>query len=63
VRAPDHAETRAWHVLVGGRLTGMVRPTSRGERGRPAWEPIDLAGTVLPVGGPAGSPRRQRPHP
>jgi hypothetical protein len=27
VKAPDHAETRAWHVLVGGRLAGLVRPT------------------------------------
>jgi hypothetical protein len=47
VRAPDHAETRAWHVLVGGRLAGLVRPTWRGERSRPGWEPVDTAGTAL----------------
>ncbi len=29
VKAPDHAETCAWHVLVGGRLAGLVRPTWR----------------------------------
>src|SRR5258708_22466822 len=49
VRAPDHAETRAWHVLVGGRLAGLVRPTWRGERSRPGWEPVDAAGTALPA--------------
>jgi hypothetical protein len=32
VRAAGHAETRAWHVLVGGSLAGLVRPTWRGER-------------------------------
>jgi hypothetical protein len=26
VRAPGHAETRAWHVIVGGRLAGLVTP-------------------------------------
>jgi hypothetical protein len=51
VRAPDHAETRAWHVLVGGRLAGLVRPTWRGERSRPGWEPVDTAGTALPATG------------
>jgi hypothetical protein len=51
VRAPDHAETRAWHVLVNGRLAGLVRPTWRGERSRPGWEPVDAAGTALPATG------------
>lgn len=62
VRAPDHAETRAWHVLVGGRPAGLVRPTWRGERSRPGWEPVDLSGLALPVKGtgrvtPAGNAR------
>jgi hypothetical protein len=62
VRAPDHAETRAWHVLVGGRRAGLVRPTWRGERSRPGWEPVDAAGTALPATGigrttPAGNAR------
>lgn len=51
VRAPGHAETRAWHVLVSGMLAGLVRPTWRGERSRPGWEPADAAGTALPVTG------------
>ena len=51
VQAPDHAETHAWHVLVGGRLVGLVRPTWRGERSRPGWEPVDTAGTALPATG------------
>jgi len=62
VRAPDHAETRAWHVLVGSRLAGLVRPTWRGERSRPGWEPVDTAGLALPATGigrttPAGNAR------
>jgi hypothetical protein len=62
VRAPDHAETRAWHVLADGRLAGLVRPTWRGERSRPGWEPVDTAGTALPATGigrvtPAGNAR------
>ena len=62
VRAPDHAETRAWHVLVGGRLAGLVRPTWRGERSRPGWEPVDTGGIALPATGigrttPAGNAR------
>jgi hypothetical protein len=62
VRAPDHAETRAWRVLVGGRPAGLVRPTWRGERSRPGWEPVDLSGLALPVKGtgrvtPAGNAR------
>ena len=62
VRAPDHAETRAWHVLAGGRLAGLVRPTWRGERSRPGWEPVDTAGIALPATGigrttPAGNAR------
>jgi hypothetical protein len=62
VRAPDHAETRAWHVLVGGRLAGLIRPTWRGERSRPGWEPVDAVGTALPATGigrttPAGNAR------
>ena len=63
VRAPDHAETRAWHVLVGGRLAGLVRPTWRGERSRPGWEPVDTAGTALPATGSAGSPPPGTPAP
>jgi len=70
-RAPDHAETRAWHVLVGVMLAGLVRPTWRGERSRPGWEPVDTAGTALPATGigrttPAGNartPRRRRSQP
>lgn len=62
VRAPDYHETRAWHVLVGGKRAGLVRPTWRGERSRPGWEPVDLSGLVLPVKGtgrvtPAGNAR------
>ncbi len=62
MRAPDHAETRAWHVLVGGMLAGLVRPTWRGERSRPGWEPVDAAGAALPATGigrttPAGNAR------
>jgi len=62
VKAPDYAETRAWLVLVGGRAAGLVRPTRRGERGRPGWEPVDLSGLALPVKGtgkvtPAGNAR------
>jgi len=51
VRAPGHAETRAWHVLVSGMLAGLVRPTWRGERSRPGWEPVDAAGTAMPATG------------
>ena len=62
MRAPDHAETRAWHVLIGGGPAGLVRPTWRGERSRPGWEPVDTAGTALPATGigrvtPAGNAR------
>lgn len=62
VRAPGNAETRAWHVLVSGRLAGLVRPTWRGERSRPGWEPADTAGIALPATGigrttPAGNAR------
>jgi hypothetical protein len=51
VKAADHAESRAWHVLVGGKRAGLVRPTWRGERGRRAWEPVTNAGNALPVTG------------
>ncbi len=51
VRAPDDAETRAWHGLVGGRRAGLVRPTWRGERSRPGWEAVDNVGTALPATG------------
>jgi hypothetical protein len=62
VRAPDHAESRAWHVLVDGQRAGLVRPTWRGERGCPGWQPVTNAGTALPVTGtsrvtPAGNAR------
>lgn len=62
MRAPGHAETRAWHVLVDGRIAGLVRPTWHGERGRLGWEPVDLSGLALPVKGtgrvtPAGNAR------
>jgi hypothetical protein len=57
VKAPDHAETRAWHVLVSGRKAGLVRPTWRGERSHPGWECIDNTsaavtgtGRVTPAG-------------
>jgi hypothetical protein len=51
VRAPGHHETRAWHVLVGGTRVGLVRPTWRGERSRPGWEPVDSTGLALPATG------------
>jgi len=51
VRAPGHHETRAWHVLVGGTRAGLVRPTWRGERSRPGWEPVDSTGLALPPAG------------
>jgi hypothetical protein len=51
VRAPGHHETRAWHVLVGGTRVGLVRPTWRGERSRPGWEPVDNTGLALPATG------------
>jgi hypothetical protein len=62
VKAPDHANTHTWHVLVQGTCVGMVRPTWRGERTRPGWEPADISGTALPVEGtgritPAGNAR------
>lgn len=62
VRAPGHHETRAWHVLVGGTRVGLVRPTWRGERSRPGWEPVDNTGLALPAAGigrvtPAGNAR------
>jgi hypothetical protein len=62
VKAPDHAETRTWHVLVEGTRVGIVRPTWRGERSRPGWEPVDVPGLALPVKGtgritPAGNAR------
>jgi hypothetical protein len=62
VRAPGHYETRAWHVLVGGTRVGVVRPTWRGERSRPGWEPADNTGLALPATGigrvtPAGNAR------
>jgi hypothetical protein len=62
VRAPGHHETRAWHVLVDGTRVGLVRPTWRGERSRPGWEPVDSTGLALPATGtgrvtPAGNAR------
>jgi hypothetical protein len=63
VRAPDHAESRAWQVLVGGKPAGLVRPTWRRERGsRPGWEAADNSGMALPASGtgrvtPAGNAR------
>jgi hypothetical protein len=51
VKAPGHAETRAWHVLVSGRRAGLVRPTWRRERSRPGWEGAGNAGTALPAAG------------
>jgi len=62
VRAPDYHETRAWHVLVSGKRAGQVRPTWRGERSRPGWEPAGNAGLALPATGicrttPAGHAR------
>ena len=51
VRAPGHHETRAWHVLVSGTRVGLVRPTWRGERSRPGWEPVDSTGLALPATG------------
>jgi hypothetical protein len=63
VRAPGHAESRAWQVLVGGTPAGLVRPTWRRERGRrPGWEAVDNSGMTLPATGtgrttPAGNAR------
>ncbi|MGH3199219.1 MAG: hypothetical protein ACRDOH_27435 [Streptosporangiaceae bacterium] len=51
IRAPGHHETRAWHVLVDGTRAGLVRPTWRGERSRPGWEPVDNTGLALPATG------------
>jgi len=51
VKAPGHAESRAWHVLVGGQRAGLVRPTWRGERSRHGWEAVTNAGTALPATG------------
>jgi hypothetical protein len=51
VRAPEHRETRTWHVLVAGTRIGLVRPTWRGERGRPGWEAADNTGLALPAAG------------
>ncbi len=51
VKAPGHAESRAWHVLVAGQRAGLVRPTWRGERSRPGWEAITNAGMALPATG------------
>jgi hypothetical protein len=51
VKAPDHADTRAWHVVVGGRRAGLVRPTWRGERGRHGWEAVTNIGMALPATG------------
>ena len=61
VKAPDHAETRAWHVLAGGRKAGLVRPTWRGERARPGWEGIDVAGVAVPAIGTGRSPPQATP--
>ncbi len=63
VRAPGHAESRAWQVLVGGKPAGLVRPTWWRERGsRAGWEAVDNSGTALPASGtgrvtPAGDAR------
>jgi hypothetical protein len=62
VRAPGHHETRAWHVLIDGTRVGLARPTWRGERSRPGWEPVDSTGLALPAAGtgrvtPAGNAR------
>jgi hypothetical protein len=51
VRAPDYAETRAWHVLAGARKAGLARRTWRGERARPGWEGIDNSGAAVPATG------------
>lgn len=51
IRAPGHHETRAWHVLAGGTRVGLARPTWRGERSRPGWEPVDNTGLALPATG------------
>jgi hypothetical protein len=51
VRAPEHRETRTWHVLVSGTRVGLIRPTWRGERGRPGWEAADNTGLTLPAAG------------
>lgn len=51
VRAPEHRETRTWHVMVAGTRVGLVRPTWRGERSRPGWEAADNTGLTLPPAG------------
>jgi hypothetical protein len=51
VKAPDYAESRTWHVMIGRRRAGLVRPSWQGgETGR-AWEAVDLSGEVLQVTG------------
>lgn len=57
VRAPDHAETRVWHVVVGGRSAGLVRRSWRGERSRPRL------GARRPVRTRAGRQGARRGHP
>jgi len=65
VRAPDHAETRAWHILVGGSLAGLVRPAPPGA----GAQPPRLGASRYRRNRPArhrdrqDHPRRERPHP
>jgi hypothetical protein len=51
VKSPDHAESRAWHVMIGRRRAGLVCPTWRDGETVRAWEAVDLSGEVLQVTG------------
>ena len=63
VKAPGHADTRAWHVLVGGQRAGLVRPTWRGERTRPGWKQSPTPEQHSRPPEPAGSPPPATPAP
>ena len=65
VRAPDHAETRAWHVLVGGSLAGLVRPAppGAGSAAAPAGSQSIPPESPCPPPGSAGPPPPGTPAP
>jgi hypothetical protein len=61
VRAPDHAQTRAWHVLVGGRLAGLVRPPGAESAADPAGNRSTPPEPRCAPPGSAGPPSRECP--
>jgi len=63
VRAPGHAETRAWHVLAGGRLAGWSAPPGAGSAAGPAGSPSTCPGSRCQSRGPAGPPQPETPAP